>query len=672
MTYIDDVFGARGYLAQGKPDYAPRRGQLNMVALVDKAYTSRGSVVVEAGTGVGKSFSYLVPAIYRAVHDKRKTLVVTSNKKLQRQLIEKDLPTLRKILPWSFSFGLAMGKGNYLCNYNYVEGWKTLPPDLRRWGEVTYKGELSELDGSQLREARKHQLALVSHEDCHGSSCCFIPKGTVDAEEHRREVLSNLLETHGDDKQENNDFGIHVSSTCFARNARLELANNDVVVANYHMLLIHFMVLQLTEGFVYILPPFSALICDEAHNIADIAREMLGDQVTFNGLWTLNDAPTYRNTVQRLQSYLATLREGTSRNENLWLRDALEHPVIEELIKHLERFSEMKVAPSDMKGGRRKRRVQSALYKFKSLVTDEHDDYQVRYIDPDLRLGRKFIDVRRFLSSIWNATEDGQATTPPVTVVMTSATLTVNNSFDYLTSEVGIGNEDDRPETVFATVESPFQYAKNSLFYIDKKMPDPGDDREAWEHELPFRLRELLVRNGGRAICLFTSRNVMDKTATKFRIASGQMPFNLLVQGPDSSQNQRLFEEFLKDKTSVLFGLASFREGADAPGDTCTMVVIDKIPFPTPTDPLMQAIAQRDERWFGHHAIPRAAIDLKQGIGRLIRSVNDRGVIVCLDPRIVTRRYGRAILNSRPAEMPVTVHDRDLFAAIDRFRGAKS
>jgi len=476
----------------------------------------------------------------------------------------------------------------------------------------------------------KRSLTVMRQEDCDGSDCCFYSgdKTNDDLIKIRR-----LLEANNVDLS---NFTEDFPLTCFTQKARARLLNVDIIVANYHLLLWHDYLSRLTDGKVQLLPPFTALICDEAHKIADIARGFYGITMRRKGLNNVTSDVRFQSALREFFGHLQDLTKG----KTVWLQDPIDPKYTDPLLNRLQVIVKEahKVREAGKKNARFYRRTFKALKRLNRLVTDEFDDEHVRFIDAELNIGSKAIDAGDHLQSLWQVP----------TVVLTSATLATDYSFEYLIEETGF--PEDITEEL--TVDSPFEYQKNSLLFIDDTLPDPSKERDDWELEVRDRVLEIAIRNGGRALCLFTSRRMLRQVE---RVASRKkLPFNVYAQGSDTSGNQILFEKFKEDKTSILLGLASFREGADAPGDTCTCVILDKIPFPMPDDPVMQALKRRHSDAFDRHFMPRAMISMKQGIGRLIRRITDRGTVAILDPRLITKRYGEDLLSSVPEGMPIT------------------
>lgn len=631
----------------------------------------------------GKSFSYLVPAIFHGIMNDVTTVVCTSNKRLQHQLIDRDLPALEKMLPWKFRYSLAKGKTNYVCNERILGADRSMMQSLGldKWITSSEEGDFQELklqpEGAMTA---RRALALARSEECRGSKCRFIPKGSSgDGPEIDRINKIYRKEEGGPNWSE--PFPL----TCFHHLMKERMARSEIIVTNYHLLFYHYVVKRHTGGVAGLLPPFQAIICDESHNIADIARDVLGEQITKGGIEQAlpGDAlGQIQKPVDRFFDRLEQIRSKATSNprEAGWLRDDLSKDGDAQVIMHCARKvvaqmtrGEGVTEDGEMNQGALEsisnfeerllvQKTMSIYSRMRRLTTDEFDHLQARFIEPAPRrskksmtpiLGSKRVHVDGFLKEVWEGKK----------VIFTSATLSVDGKFSHLVSELGLR---EHSSLTCAEVESPFRYRDSSLLYIDTDLPDPSRQREAWEQRIPSRIIELLHLNGGSAMCLFTSRRMMNMVASALETLRGELPFRYFVQGSDSITAKQTFEKFVKDKSSVLLGVNTFREGADAPGDTCTMVIMDKIPFPAVNDPVMKALSQGDRNFFGNQMIPRAAIAQKQGIGRLIRSVTDEGVVAILDPRLHTKAYGRMLAGSRPPGMPITRHLHHVQRAIER------
>lgn len=653
--YLLDAFGSDGYLSAGNAAYELRRGQLEMAHLVERAYAASGQVIVEAPTGVGKSYAYLVPAIYHAATKGTKTLIVTKTITLQQQLINEDFAALQKLLPWKFSYGLALGRKNYVCNHNLVEKFNQLPDDLRVFCQTT-PGLLRTLPPRMAYDAKERfRLPIKSYDDCDGADCCFMPAkppGNATSDDAYDKYESSVERRVAGRAKVRTKFNVppetHIPEHCFHDVAKQQLQSADIVVANFHLLIAHLSLLKLTNSGYHLLPPFDALICDEVHALADTARGALGDETTQNALGRLHDGARYRDAVDKFFAMLEDMRlQGVQHSHPrdraegvLWLKgDHSENPIFETMMVELKKVHEMHEgrAKSDRKARQLARHAKTHLERLPELVGDKTDGAVARYIAPRATIGRKCVDVALFLSALWTRRA----------VVFTSATISVDGDFDYLQRETGT------EDAICCMVESPFDFADRSLLYVDLSLPSPSQKTyQAWRNQAAAHIRHLVIDNGGRALCLFTSHRM--KKLAYHALSGGGLPFRVYVQPEGGTMvNASIFQSFMQDETSVLLGVQSFWQGVNPIGPSCTMVIIDKIPFAPPDDPIIQALSQFSSNVFAEHCVPRAAIQLKQGIGRLIRTTADHGVVVILDRRLVSRR-NRDLLDVRPCGMPVT------------------
>lgn len=653
---IDEVFGAEGLLAAKFPGYAPRKGQIDMARAIERAIASQQHVVAEGPTGTGKSLAYLVPSIAHATAQKKKkgaVIVVTANIALQEQLVSKDLPLLRDILPTQFSFGMMKGKNNYVCvdalgkvlSESLMSSGDRMLTRLVEWAQTTETGDVSEFPETPP-PALWRRLAVGSDE-CKGQGCKWM-------------------------------------GSCFSEKAKRAAWSADVVVTNYHMFFAHLRVRekmrQLKQAGApvevdVVLPPASVVIFDEAHKAADIARDFLGFQVTRGQIdWLLrgfnHDVAREATTaatrffaalleLKKSRKYRARLRSGTDVQElhGIELADAMDRvgAFYEESIKAAawsdDEKSELQV---------RARRSRTIAGQLREAMSPGDRDGIVYFIEetfsktgPSATLKSKPIKVDDFLREELF----GQYST----VVLTSATLATGGSgqpFDFVRKEMGLDGGAD------IVAESPFRWEEQAMLVVPRTMTNPKD-METFPGAVAKHVRDVARAAGGRTLGLFTSFKNMD---TAYRACEG-LPYRVLKQ--NDAPRTKLVEEFKRDVTSILLGCESFWAGVDVPGEALSCVVIDRLPFPTPDDPIVDAIAEQDRNWFFTYAIPRAIIAMKQGIGRLIRATTDRGVVVVLDRRLTTMSYGRAFLKALPA-MRMADEVEDVAAFFDREPSARA
>lgn len=629
MQTAAEVFGPDGLLAAKFPGYEPRPGQARMAEAVARALAGRTHLAVEAPCGVGKSFAYLVPAIAHAVATESRVVVCTANIALQEQLVTQDLPRLRELLPEPFAFRLIKGIGNYLCLDRWEESREDpglfAGDDQRRaiddWARSTGTGDVSELP--------------------------FVP---ADAVWGRVNGVSELC----------NGAQCRHFEPCFAMDARRRLLKAQIIVTNYHLYFAHLAV-KVASGRDVILPPHSAVVGDEAHELTDVARDFFGRKLS---PWTfvliargaerlgLNrtaeavrlEARAFFDETRRYHDsgrYRIRLREGGFADGGGIAK------ALETLSADLKAAGESARNETDAdRAGKylgAATRAAGALQAFLAL----DDPGEVSWIEPDTsragdassRLCARRIEVRDVLKEhLFGAVPS---------VILTSATLTSGGSFEFLKRETGA---DGAAELV---VGSPFDYAAQARLVVPDVGAQPGD--AGFAPAIAQAINEILRRLGGRTLALFTSYKNLNVCAE----AARDTGVEILRQG--DRPRSKLLEAFRQDRGTALFATTSFWQGVDVPGPALSCLVIDKLPFTTPEDPLIDALQERDPETFERYQLPRTILALRQGFGRLIRRRDDRGVCVIFDRRLFTRRYGSTILGSLP---PASVH-RSLEAAFE-------
>ncbi len=620
--HLEVIFGPTGPLAAKIPEYRVRSQQFQMAARVAEAIRDNAVLLCEAGTGTGKTFAYLVPALLSA----GKVIISTGTKTLQDQLYRRDLPIVRAALGVPATTALLKGRANYVCHYHlerhleaHLHG-RDVETDLRRiasFARVTRTGDKSEL-GEVPEEARAWDLATSTRENCLGQSC---PR-------HR---------------------------DCFVMAARREALGADFVVVNHHLFFADVMLKD--EGMTELLPACNTVILDEAHQLPDTATLFFGETLSTAQLLELSrdvraetlagagDTPEAQQLAAALEKAARDLRlvlprEGarlaavSAFRENGFsdalaaldsalasLNDALE--VLAERSEGLARCSE------------RARQARAMLERWR----DEDRADLVRWVEVlshALRLNATPLSVAEIFQK--------QLNSRPRSWIFTSATLAVAGDFGHYSKEMGL--HDART----ACWDSPFDYASQALLYVPKNLPDPNSE----EHTRAVIAASLpLIRaSGGRAFVLFTTLRAMRLAHRLLReeFDRAGLPFSLMLQGQGSRSD--LLERFRTLGNAVLVGSASFWEGVDVRGEALSLVVIDKLPFAPPDDPVLAARLESLERGGGNpfldYQLPQATIALKQGAGRLIRDENDRGVLVICDPRLLGKPYGRRILASLP------------------------
>lgn len=676
-TYIDQTFGKGGFIAQGKADYSPRPGQIAFARAVDDAIVHKRHLIAEAATGVGKSLAYAVPASFRVWEQKQAgkkdvhAILVTANISLQEQVVTKDLPFLQKVLPWTFTYGLLKGRSNYLCLSAYYkrksEAWtgeQNSFVDRRRlqviqeWADATVAagkeeetGDVSELP---FEDGLLWSKFSASADECRGQQC-------------------------------------RNARACFGLHQQAKAKSSDLIVTNYHMLFADILIRQQTDG-GFVLPDSDIVIADEFQNSSSVARSFFGWNLTREALRRAARAVQSEDTQieQEMENrsriffdLMASMRKDFHRYKGFIDKEFFEHEtqaglammhVIEKVCSiHTTRaadlytkaggrecpISEMSDREAafaeealDLERGAQRLRVHLGnLEQF--LNPWAQDGTQVFHVECDEK-GRtticsKLIHPREALGpTLFRLSEcdddpfsDLPSKPSPVnTVVMTSATLAIGkNDFSYVAFDMGVPR--GYQELV---VESPFDWRKQACLIIPDGLSVPGT--KEWKDEVVDALKKTIALAGGRTLGLFTSYAMLNFAYDA--LVSWCRQRNIVLLRQKDAPRTKLIEQFKSDVTSCLFGTESFWAGVDVPGEALSVTFIDKIPFPTRDDPVLGALEKVDKNAFHDYSMPQAIIKLRQGVGRLIRSVNDHGAIVLMDNRILTARYGRRILKSLP------------------------
>ncbi len=620
---LTDVFSTTGLLARALPGYAPRTAQRDMAEAVAASLRDRSTLVVEAGTGTGKTFAYLVPALLSG----RKIIVSTGTKHLQDQLFDRDLPAVRQALGVSARTALLKGRANYLCLHRLdlaaAEGRfasRAQAADLeavRGWAGRTRSGDIREL-GEVAEDSPLWPRVTSTSDNCVGGDC------------------PNF-----------ND--------CFVVKARRAAQDADLLVINHHLLFADMALKE--EGFGELLPGVDAVIVDEAHQIPDVASQFfsvslgsrqlagLARDAVQEHLREAGDMADLPAAATELEQAVAELRLalGTGNRRQPWAAVADDRRVRAALAALGERLEVLRAwlqAAAPRGRGlencwQRAERLAGRLQLTAGQPPQEHVHWFETFTRSfaihctPLSVAPQFRARLDALDTTW---------------IFTSATLAVGESFDHYVAALGL----DRPRTV--RLESPFDYAHHALLYLPPDMPDPRAD--AYTGAVVRIARQAVAASGGRAFLLFTSHRALQEAAAAL---DGDIEYPLLVQG--QAPRAELLARFRRLGNAVLLGTGSFWEGVDVRGAALSLVLIDKLPFASPGDPVLQAridaLRAAGGNPFVDVQIPDAVIALKQGVGRLIRDVDDRGVLVLCDPRLLGKSYGRIFRASLPL-MPVT------------------
>jgi len=623
----------------------PREGQIAMAEAVANALSDRHHLLVQAGTGTGKSLAYLVPAL---VHGK-KVLVATATLALQRQLVERDLPrikgALEKELGRELTFAVYKGVGNYLClqKMNSAEA----DPD----GEVLLEIGTLEKDAKRLRAWAETPGVSGDRDDA----------PDVD----RRVWYANSVSGRECIGKDDCAYG----SQCFAVNAKAKAQTADVVVTNHTLLAI-----EIVDSHP-ILPERDAVILDEAHEFMDRTTQAVTEELTaarveraakmakkhLPGKASDAFAKAADNFAEALTDFAADVRNDPTKAGRLpELPAQLEAPIrkVKEASAAVVALINADSDVIDPDSMAERARVKGATNEVQQTATKmlKPSGHQVMWFEPTYStLYLAPLSVSQVLRA--NLLTD----TP---VIATSATLSVGKSFDSIAKSIGFvvgGSDDEDSEDEFEAGEidpanvqmldvgSPFDFAKQGALYLPKHIPEPG--RDGPSKEALTELAELIDAAGGRTLALFSSWRGVEMADEYLRKVLAELEIPIITQKRGDSVGT-LVERFAKDPKSILLGTISLWQGIDVPGPSCTLVAIDRIPFPRPDEPVMSARAAEADAaggsGFMQVSLPRAALLLAQGTGRLIRSIDDRGVVAILDSRIVTKRYGSVLLNSMP------------------------
>jgi ATP-dependent DNA helicase DinG len=645
---MEEIFGKNGLIAKYHKEYEFRPGQIKMAAAVLRAFEEKKHLIVEAGTGTGKTLAYLVPAIAAAIAQNKRIIISTGTKNLQEQLMEKDIPFLQKIMPKKFTAAYMKGRSNYACLHR-VKKAETQPilesldefdsfQKVSRWTRESETGDKAEL--VDLPENLSYWRDInAKGEACIGQKCA--------------------------------EF-----ENCFITRMRQRAEAADIVIVNHHLFFADLNIRGNEYGRV--LPDYAAVIFDEAHLIEDIAADYFGFQVSSFQIDELvrdverlpiTDVALNRDLTKQSAKIIGLADQFWARFVQGRSQDG-RFPLVQGSFAQKTKSGEIEATPL----GEAYFNLDNALERLEATLDNVKDDKseiesvvrrtrQTRF-DLDFictqaeknyvywleRRGRGIflraspIDVSALLQDkLFDKTE---------TVVMTSATLSSNGKFDFIKSRLGLDNENS--DSLLAP--SSFDYQKQAIVYLPKAMPDPRAP-EFLQHAAN-EIVKLVNVTKGHAFVLCTSNQSMNAL---YELVSLRVDFPCFVQG--SMMKTALLDRFKNTNNAVLFATSSFWQGVDVRGEQLSCVIIDKLPFAVPTDPIVAArtrfIDENGGKSFFDYSVPQAIITLKQGVGRLIRSATDTGVIALLDPRLRTKGYGRDFLNSLP-RMRITAELKDV------------
>jgi len=627
-------FAPGGALASSHPAYEFRRGQLQMAEAVEQAIQDRKHLLVEAGTGTGKTLAYLLPALRSG----KRVIVSTGTKNLQEQLFYKDVPFLEQVL---FPHGegklrvcYMKGRNNYLCRQKLYD-LKNQPiltelgeidqyRAIAEWEEQTQTGDRAEIAGLPESSVLWHKLDARA-DACTGQKCQQFDR-------------------------------------CFITEMRRRALESDIVIVNHHLFFADLAIKRALDGTPEsgVLPEAGIVIFDEAHELEDVAGSYFGvtvgnlrfDELARDVETTLRMKQTLPASIvqacatlrERTQFFFGLLPPGEGRFAFTNRREFLEEngdeyiSLMNALTRLAAELQQIKEKPEEVfQFVRRAEEIRVQL----SFILESQDRNTVYWIERRGGFSRRGarvvslqatpIDVSQLLRQALFENLD--------TAILTSATLAVSNGFDYIKGRLGL----DHARSL--VVPSHFDYSRQALLYVPENLPDPRSD------QFPARaaevMRRVLEATRGRAFCLFTSYSQMQDIYERLL---GEIEYPMLIQG--AAPRNALLEEFRTTPNAILFATSSFWQGVDVQGEQLSCVIIDRLPFAVPNDPVVAAriaaIAADGGNAFMEYQVPGAVITLKQGFGRLIRSLHDRGVLVLLDNRITRQRYGRIFFESLP------------------------
>jgi len=616
------LLGENGPFAKRIDNYSVRDSQVAMAEAIESTIDDKLTLLAESGTGTGKTFAYLVPALLSG----KKTLVSTGTKHLQEQLFHRDIPMVLETLGLNAKVSLLKGRSNYLCLHRMMlakgssrrmdKAQLSELEALTNWAPKSASGDIGDLN-EVPEDSRIWPLVTSTIDNCIGQNCSYF-------------------------------------EDCYVNKARKAAMASEVVVVNHHLFFADKALKN--DGFGALLPDVDTVVFDEAHQIPHIASNFLGSSFSSWQVMELaNDTraaelkeksliPKLVTTADEIDKLTADYRLALGLNERRvsWLDLVDEIPNLpKKLVKLADKLSEFSDVLEDasVAGEALTRCHERALelsQECQRIANDTDNEDVVRWVEVarrTFRIHETPLNIGHELNAYFGNKDQAR--------VFTSATLSIDGNFEHYQQLVGLQSDAQNK-----TWDSPFDYFNQAVLYVPEGMPQPKED--GFADALFAEVLPILQASKGGAFVLFTSFRVMQQFEEK--LVDSPTDFNILTQG-DTSKRE-LLKEFVNKPCSVLLGTMSFWEGVDVPGDALRSVIIDKLPFESPFDPVtkarLNAMQDAGENPFMNYQVPRAVITLRQGAGRLIRSAEDKGVLMICDPRLRTTHYGRTFLNSLP------------------------
>jgi len=634
MLDVNTILSNNGPLALSVPGYAPRVQQQELATAIEQALSNQSTLIAEAGTGTGKTFAYLIPAMLSG----KKIIISTGTKNLQDQLFYKDVPIVKDALAVPITVALLKGRANYLCHY-YLdiaerEGRYSSADEakkitlIRKWSLGNHGGDISDCKIIDEKDLIWQKVTSTS-DNCIGQDCEFF-------------------------------------SDCHLMQARRTAQAADIIIIN-HYLLFSDMVLK-EEGFGELLPDCDAYIIDEAHQMPGIASSFFGISVSSNQLYNLaqdvqleylneiNEDYDISDCTKELKTSISDLRLtfGSQLSRLAWndvMKQSTSMAAIDEVLHQLQELHAL-LQPLEERSkvmDSLSQRCVSFINRLEMILQTDDQKY-IRWCD----IRKRHYSLHMTPMSIAPHFKD-QLDRHPGSWIFTSATLTVDSSFKYFSDRMGIESATE------LLLDSPFDFQKQALIYLPPGLSEPNSYQ--YNAQVISVAKDIIHIVKGRTFFLFTSYRALAEAKSDLEKT---LNYPLLVQG--DAPRDTLLDEFRNKGNAVLLGTSSFWEGVDVRGEALSCVIIDKLPFASIGDPVLKAridaMRESGENPFMTYQLPNAVITLKQGVGRLIRDMSDRGLLVLCDPRITSKPYGKKFITSLP-KMPVTRNIGDVNSFFD-------